>query len=480
MNNAPIVVPFGFVARDYQKPLYNCLYGGKKRGIAVWHRRAGKDKNFMAMLAAAAVQRVGVYFYILPYYKQARKVVWEGMDSRGVPNLAVFPKEIIAHKNNQEMVLTLINGSIVYFLGSDNIDSIVGTNPIGVFFSEFSLHKPQAWDFLRPILIENGGFAFFNGTPRGKNHMYKMLQAAKRNPDEWFSEVLTIEDTGVMSKADVDKEIEEGMDSATAKQEFYCSFDAALVGAYYDEQMQLMEAEGRVSNFPTDNYTPVHVAWDLGISDTMVLICFQQMGREVRIVDVIHGNGKGLDHYVKELNKKPYVYGNHYLPHDIKVRELNNGGKTRLQTLYDLGLKNLYVNVKSAIGDGINETRKVLGMTYIHQTKCNILVEALKTYRKTWDPEAQVYSNTPVHDWSSNFADATRQLAMGLRDAVDRSKLPDVAEGTGHDPIDPVATGSASSSTPQHRFAVEREMQSWNPMDHDTADGAMYDNYTGY
>ena len=166
-----VVVPYGFNARVYQKPLYNCLYNGKKRGLAVWHRRGGKDKVFMAMLAAAAMQRVGIYFYILPYYKQARKVIWEGMDSQGVRNLAVFPDEVITHKNNQEMILTLVNGSMIYFLGSDNIDSIVGTNPVGVFFSEYSLHKPQAWDFLRPILVENGGFAFFNGTPRGKNHM---------------------------------------------------------------------------------------------------------------------------------------------------------------------------------------------------------------------------------------------------------------------------------------------------------------------
>ena len=142
------------------------------------------------------------------------------MDKNGVKNLAVFPDEVIAHRNNQEMVLTLINGSMIYFLGSDNIDSIVGTNPIGVFFSEYSVHKPYVWDFLRPILVENGGFAMFNSTPRGKNHMYKMLKAAERNPEEWYSEVLTIDDTHVMTAEQVEKEIEEGMDRSTAKQEF--------------------------------------------------------------------------------------------------------------------------------------------------------------------------------------------------------------------------------------------------------------------
>ena len=476
---AVVTVPFGFNARAYQKPLYNCLYNGKKRGLAVWHRRAGKDKVFMAMLAAAAMQKVGIYFYILPYYKQARKVIWEGMDSQGVRNLAVFPDEIISHKNNQEMILTLINGSMVYFLGSDNIDSIVGTNPIGVFFSEYSLHKPQAWDFLRPILVENGGFAFFNGTPRGKNHMYKMLKAAENDTEEWFAQVLTIEDTDVMTAEQVEKEIREGMDRATAKQEFYCSFDAALSGAYYDEAMGVMEAEGRISNFPIDPYTPVDVAWDLGMDDTMVLTFYQVVGMEVRIIDVIANNSKGLDWYVKELQRKPYIYGNHYLPHDIRVRELGNGGKTRLATLYDLGLKNLIDLPKSSLLDGINEVRKTLYRTYIHKTKCDQLIEALKSYRREWDPEKQVYSNTPVHDWASHFADSVRNFAMGHRAQVDKSKLPEVALGTGYDPVNQDITSDPFSVVaPKPRFAIERGQQAWNPLDHIEADGGVYDNYT--
>lgn len=472
---ATIVVPYGFRAREYQKPLFNCLYNGKKRAIAVWHRRAGKDKVFMAMLAAAAMQKVGIYFYILPYYKQARKVIWEGMDKNGVKNLAVFPDEVIAHRNNQEMVLTLINGSMIYFLGSDNIDSIVGTNPIGVFFSEYSVHKPYVWDFLRPILVENGGFAMFNGTPRGKNHMYKMLKAAERNPEEWFSEVLTIDDTGVMTAEQVEKEIEEGMDRATAKQEFYCSFEAALTGAYYDEVMQGMENEGRILDFSYEPNLLTDVAWDLGMDDTMVLTFWQTIGRELRMIDVIANNSKGLNWYVKELQNKPYIYGNHYLPHDIRVRELGNDGKTRKQTLYELGLKNLIDLPKMPLLDGINEVRKILHRTYIHKTKCDQVVEALKTYRREWDPEDQVFNNTPVHDWASHYADSVRVFAMGRRDQIDASKLPQVALGTGYDPIN-----QADPSYPYPPTQMPKEMfggrygatgKTWNPMEHQVADG---------
>ena len=472
---AKIQVPYGFEARDYQKPLYNCLFEGKRRGVAVWHRRAGKDKVFMAMLAAASMQRVGIYFYILPYYAQARKVIWNGMDSRGVRNLAVIPDELIAHKNNSEMILTLVNGSLLYFLGSDNIDSIVGTNPLGIFFSEYSIHKPSVWNFLRPILVENNGFAFFNGTPRGRNHMYTMLQAAKRRPNEWFHEVLTIEDTGVMTEEQVEEEIDEGMDRALAKQEFYCSFDAALTGAYYDEAMQLMETEGRVKDFHIERYQPVDVSWDLGIDDTMVLTFWQTLGRELRIIDVIAHNSVGLDWYVRELQKKPYIYGNHYLPHDIRVRELGNMGKTRKQTLYDLGLDNLIDLPKHSLQDGINEVRKILGRVYIHATNCNEVVEALKSYRRQWDEERQVFNNTPMRDWSSHYADSIRYFAMGHRERVDKSKLPHTAHGTGYDPIH-----RRDPSYPYQQEEKQKEpfggryshmQQSWDPLDHLVSDG---------
>ena len=431
----------------------------------------------MAMLASTAMQKVGVYFYILPYYKQARKVIWEGMDKNGVKNLAVFPDEVIAHRNNQEMVLTLINGSMIYFLGSDNIDSIVGTNPIGVFFSEYSVHKPYVWDFLRPILVENGGFAMFNGTPRGKNHMYKMLKAAEKNPEEWYSDVLTIDDTGVMTAEQVEKEIEEGMDRATAKQEFYCSFEAALTGAYYDEAMQKMDTEGRILNFPIEPNLLVDVAWDLGMDDTMVLSYWQAIGRELRMIDVTANNSKGLDWYAKELQNKPYVYNNHYLPHDIRVRELGNNGKTRKQSLYELGLKNLIDLPKAPLLDGINEVRKILYRTYIHKTNCEQMIEALKTYRREWDPEAMVFGNNPVHDWSSHYADSVRVFAMGRRDLVDASKLVPVAVGTGYDPIYksdpsyPYNVDEQSQGRQMFNGRYSQNGQTWDPMKHQVADG---------
>ena len=478
-----IQVPAGFDARDYQKPLFNALHNGVKRGVAVWHRRAGKDKVFMAMCASAAFQRKGIYFYILPFYAQARKIIWEGMDASGTPNLSVFPAEVIAHKNNQDMVLKLINGSVIYFLGSDNVDSIVGTNPVGVFFSEYSVHKPHVWDFLRPILVENGGFAFFNGTPRGKNHLHKLLKAAQEDPDNWFSQVLTIQDTDVMTDEQVEKEIREGMDRATAKQEFYCSFDAALTGAYYDEAMQSAQDDDRIKPFSYDPAIRVDVAWDLGISDTMVLVLSQTNKNETKFIDVIAENGKGLDYYVKELQRKPYIYGNHYLPHDIRVREIGNGGKTRLQTLYDLGLTNLLIAPKLPIDDGINEVRKLLYRSYFRTPATDTLVEALKSYRKEWHSERQVFGKAPLHDWSSHYADAMRTHAVAARKHIDTRSLTPVALGTGYDPLRPDAPSYAyggGTEVQQKPFGGRyNEHRSWDPANHTIADGFYSGHYGG-
>lgn len=458
---AAIDVPYNFHAREYQKPLYNAIPNGYNRAISVWHRRAGKDKTFIAICGREAFKRVGMYFYILPYYKQARSIIWEGMDKDGFRMLHHIPPALWKKVNNQEMTIDLINGSVIKMLGSDNIDSIVGTNPVGIFFSEFSLHKVNAWDYLRPILLENNGFAMFNGTPRGKNHLYNLLKGAK-NDKRWFTEILTIEDTGVVTPEQVEEEIRNGMPKALAMQEFYCSFDAALVGAYYADNMARMMQEKRVRQIPWENGIVVHTAWDLGIDDQMVILFYQQVAKEIRIIDMICDNGKGLDHYVKMMQEKPYVYGTHALPHDVQVRELSNG-KSRLQTLYSLGLKDIRVVQKASIEDGINATRRVLGQVWIDETKCDHLVEALKAYRANYDEEKQLYT-TPVHDWASNPADAMRMLAQAVRDKINVQDLPTSAfDVSRQDPLGRLDPRIVSSQ--QQRMYSQNEAN-WNPRDH--------------
>lgn len=209
--------------RDYQVPINKAFDNGIKRLIHIWHRRCGKDITDLNIMIAEMAQYVGNYYYFLPTYAQAKKVIWEGKTKEGVPFLDFFPKELIEGKpNDTELKIKFKTGSLFQLIGSDNIDSVVGTNPRGCVFSEFPLQDPKAWNYIRPILAENGGWAIFNGTPRGKNHAWNMIQMARDN-HLWFSEILTVNDTNVIDKDTLEEERKE-MPQALFEQEYLCSF----------------------------------------------------------------------------------------------------------------------------------------------------------------------------------------------------------------------------------------------------------------
>lgn len=213
-----------FKPRPYQVPLLRAFDNGIKRLIHIWHRRGGKDLTDLNIMIGAMVEQVGNYYYFLPTYSQAKKVIWEGKTKDGTPFLDFFPKEMIdGSPNNSELKIKFKNGSLFQLIGSDNIDTIVGSNPRGCVFSEFPLQDKKAWDFIRPILAENGGWAIFNGTPRGKNHAWATLQLARDNPHTWFSEVLTVEHTNAISKEALEEERKE-MPQALYQQEYMCEF----------------------------------------------------------------------------------------------------------------------------------------------------------------------------------------------------------------------------------------------------------------
>lgn len=178
---------------------------------------------FGAVLPREAFDRVGTYFYVLPTYSQAKKVIWDGIDKDGIRFLDRIPKEVVKSTNETDMQIVLTNGSIIQLIGADNIDRIVGTNPIGVIFSEYSLMKPNVWEFIRPILAENGGWAGFIFTPRGMNHAWKLLQVALANPKEWYVSVLGVEDT-LAIEAEVLEQEKREMPQVLYEQEYNVKF----------------------------------------------------------------------------------------------------------------------------------------------------------------------------------------------------------------------------------------------------------------
>ncbi len=422
---ADIRLPYHYQPRPYQLPLLRALDGGKRRAIACWHRRAGKDITLLNFAIKSAFERVGTYFHFFPTYNQGRKVLWDGRERDGFPFMSHIPAELVQGSNSQQMQVKLINDSIYQIVGTDNIDSIVGTNPVGCIFSEYAVQDPRAWEYIRPILRENGGWAVFDYTPRGKNHGWTLYQMARDNPD-WFTSLLTVDDTGVLTSADIDAERREGMDEDLIQQEYYCSFEGARQGAYYSAQLKLAEKEGRLTSVPYEPIAGVQTWWDLGIGDSTAIWFTQTIGREVRVIDYLEASGEGLGYYAKALAAKGYVYdlkGAHHAPHDIEVRELGTG-RSRLETAAGLGI-DFHVVPRLGIDDGIEATRSFLSRCYFDKSRCERGLNCLWSYHKDYDEKLKVFRSQPCHDWSSHGADAFRYLAVGHRSspAVQRHEV---------------------------------------------------------
>lgn len=421
MSNA-ISIPFEWTPREYQMPLWSFLEGGGKRAVAVWHRRGGKDLFSLNWCCTSMVTRPGVYWHLFPTYNQGRKIAWDGFTKAGRPFLSHFPEPLVQSKNNTEMKLTFKTGGVYQVVGTEDPDRLVGANPVGCIFSEYSLQDPRAWDMVRPILAENEGWAIFIYTARGRNHGFTMKNLAEaeikkahanNRAPRWFCQVLTIDDTKAVTKEAVEQEREDGMPEELIQQEFYCSFDAPIVGAYYGKQMMKMLEDGRICNVPWEPNLEVHTAWDLGVGDSTGITFYQEYGLEKRIIEYYENSGEGLPHYAKVLKERDYVYGRHIAPWDIEVRELGTG-KSRREVAKELGIT-FEVLKQSKVADGIEVVRNMLSSVWIDEKKGSRLIEALRSYRKEYDEVTKTFTDKPLHDWTSHPCDSVRYMAMGQK-----------------------------------------------------------------
>jgi len=429
MSELAITVPFNWSPRPYQLPLWNYLHKDgkvikKKRAACIWHRRAGKDLFGINVCAEQALIRPGLYWHLFPTYSQGRKIAWEGFTKEGRPFLDHFPPPLIEAKNDTEMRLKINTHrgySVYQVVGTDSVDRLVGANPVGCIFSEYSLQDPAAWHLIQPILAENDGWAIFIYTPRGHNHGYDLLEMA-RDEKDWFAQVLSVTETKAVSEEKIQNARKSGMPEELIQQEFYCSFDAPLVGAYYSKQMSWLQAEGRICHVPWEPRLEVHTAWDLGMDDSMTIWFYQLDGYgQVRVIDYYENSGEGIAHYINHLKKQEYAYARHKAPHDIEVRELGTG-KSRLEVARGLGIR-FDVVKRQEVQDGIEAVRNLLPRCWFDKEKCKRGIEALKQYRKEFDEKRQVFREQPIHDWSSHGADSFRTLAVGTKD-VRRDKKP--------------------------------------------------------
>lgn len=398
-----VIIPY------YPRDQFVGLHNREQRwAIAVCHRRAGKTVACINELIRGALtcpKPEPRFAYIAPFYSQAKDVAWSYV-KRFTANIpGAVPYE-------NELRVDLPNGGRVRLYGADNYDRLRGIYLDGVVNDEYGDQDPRGWqEVIRPALSDRSGWAIFIGTPKGRNHFAELWDSAAKD-ETWFKLMLKASGTGLIAEeelADARRQMSEDQYNA----EYECSFQAAVVGSYYGRELNQAEADKRITNVPWEPRIEVHTAWDLGIGDSTAIWFIQRVGKEIRLIDYIENSGVGLDWYAKELDRRPYKYGTHILPHDAEVKELGTG-RSRLETLHSLGIQRTKIIAAQSVADGINAARSLLPTCWFSCEKCERGISALRSYRREYDERLKSFKERPLHDWASHGADAFRYGALGL------------------------------------------------------------------
>jgi hypothetical protein len=425
--------------RWYQQPLHRYLVSTPgARAIEIAHRRWGKDEIVLSATRELAHKRIASYWHCMPEYEQARKALWNGINAHtGKRRIdEAFPPEIRESKDEQQMLIKLKCGSTWQLIGSDRYDATVGAGVAGIAYSEWALANPSAWAYHRPMLEENNGWAAFITTPRGNNHAKAMYDHAKAHPERWYAEVSSVLDTQALTAAQLEESLQEyqalygdDVGQAQFEQEYLCSFNAAILGAYWGGEMAAAQRAGRLCAVAIDTRYPVHTAWDLGKAVNNPIWCFQNIPGEPgpRIVDFYRPESDDLEQWCAWLDLKGYT-GNDYVPHDILVEEWGTT-RNRFETLRLLGRKPVRV-AKVSVADGINAGRQTIKAATFHVgadergERMAVGTSGLVNYRREWDDELKTFRDHPLKDWAEHIGSSFRYLALAWRDATVKEKPP--------------------------------------------------------
>lgn len=400
MNGATKKITIPYQPRTWAIRLHNSL---KRWIVIVAHRRCGKTIASINHLQRDALRiPESRWAYIAPTYKQAKNIVWDEIKKYS---------SVIDGIQYNESELTVIypNGSKIRLYGSDNPDSLRGISLWGVIFDEYSQQPSNIFtEIIAPSLADHQGYAIWIGTPKGKNDFYKTYQKAL-NEQNWESILLKASETGIIPQEELDI-MRRNMSEDEYNQEFECSFDASVKGAYYAKELEQARKDNRITNVELDRFAPVMTAWDIGYSDSTAIVIFQKIRNELRVIDYYENSGESLDHYVQVLRDKGYNYSIHYLPHDARAKSMQTGYSIE-EVMRKQGLR-VEVLPAEAILAGINAVRMTFNRIWIDKEKCEKLIDALSQYQKEWDEKRGEFKDKPLHDWTSHGSDAFRYMCM--------------------------------------------------------------------
>ena len=383
----------------------NKIHDTDKRWIViVAHRRAGKTTMALNHLQRDALKiKNSRWAYISPTYKQSKFIAWDLIKQYA----RVIPGVIF---NESELTVKYPNGSKLTLYGADYPDSLRGMGFWGVIFDEYSQQPSNIFsEIIRPALSDHKGYAIWIGTPKGKNEFFRLYEQGLAD-EKWLSVLLTVQDTGLISQEELN-EAKKVMTEDEFNQEFNCSFEASIRGAYYSKELNTARVENRITNVPYDQALKVHTVWDLGAGQNMAIGFYQKSGKEIRMIDYWEGgNHDGIPQAIKALGEMDYVWGKHFAPHDIRAVDIGTG-KTRLETAKSLGIS-FEVIPELGVDNGIGSGKMMFRRLWVDKTKCNLFIDAISQYHQEWDDKRGCFKNNPYHNWTSHAADQYRYASI--------------------------------------------------------------------
>jgi hypothetical protein len=397
------------------RSVFEDFHDRKERwAVIVAHRRCGKTVaciNDLIVKALLENKQHAQYAYIAPYYSQAKSVAWRYLER--------FSEPVLAKANQSELWVELVNGARIRLFGADNPDALRGNFLDGVVMDEMADMKPSVWgEIIRPLLADRLGWATFIGTPKGHNAFYDIYNEATKKPN-WYVKVLRADQTLLLPQSELD-DAKATMSENQYEQEFLCSFEAAILGAFYGQEMRRITDLNRITCVDYDPMFPCHTAWDLGFNDSTSIWWFQVVYGEIRVLDHHSSNGQAIPFYTMLIKQKEdefgYKYGYHYLPHDARAKTLASGGKSIIEQIAaKIDIKHLKIVPNLSIQDGIQATRLALTRTWF-DNRCEEGIECLRQYQREWNDDKKCFNDRPKHDWTSHSADAFRYMSIVWKD----------------------------------------------------------------
>jgi hypothetical protein len=421
-------IPF----RPYQIELQVKLYIEKVlRHLLERPRRSGKEVESWNLLIEGSIESPGLYMMVYPTNVRAKAVLWDGAilmpNGASVKFLEMIPKRLIQSINNQEMKIKLVNGSVIWVVGSDiDPDKLRGTNPRGIVYSEFAFQDPRVFYVMLPALRQNGGWLIGQSTFDGMNHFYQLIEHNKNDP-LWYcradSIVTLLDENG--NRYITDEMIEEdrraGMPEYLIQQEYYGVVQINQETKYFAHAMKVILECGRlVPNLVIPNAN-VYSAFDIGVNDCTAITLFQvrRIDNYLKpsVIGYFENNNRDLAFYVMEIrrfcNRYNLTFKDHFVPHDGQKRDFNTG-KNTIDFLRDMGESGFVVPRPTSKENAIESMRRMLYLCDFNKENTQRLIDCLANYSKEFDDKMGTYKNRPLHNWASHGVDSFQTMTLAL------------------------------------------------------------------